>query len=76
VECVVLVRLQPTTRTCDGDLQDRGGGHGKDRDQRMPAAAAPSRVVDRCEVGQQVWGFGRLQGVSVGEPGEGGWEGG
>jgi hypothetical protein len=59
-----------------GTGQDRGGGYGKDRDQRMPAAATPSRVVDGGEVGEQVWGIGRLQGVGVGEWGEGGWEGG
>jgi hypothetical protein len=57
-----------------GAGQDRGGGHGKDRDQWMAAATAPSRVVDRGEVGEQVRRFSWSQQVGVGELGEGGWD--
>jgi hypothetical protein len=41
-----------------GAGQDRSGGHGKDRDQRVPAAAGPPGVVDRGEVGEQTRGVG------------------
>jgi hypothetical protein len=53
--------------------QHRRGGHGQDRDQRVASATATSRVADRGEVGQQVRRFGLLEGVGVGELGEGGW---
>ena len=57
-----------------GAGQDRSGGHGKDRDQRMAAATAPSRVTDRGEVGEQTRRFSWSQRVGVGEVGEGGWD--
>jgi hypothetical protein len=57
-----------------GAGQDRSGGHGKDRDQRMAAATAPSRVVDRGEVGEQMRRFSWSQQVGVGELGQGGWD--
>jgi hypothetical protein len=56
-----------------GAGQDRSGGHGKDRNQRMAAATAPSRVVDRGEVGEQLRRFSWSQQVGVGELGQGGW---
>jgi hypothetical protein len=39
--------------------QDRGSGDRKDRGQRMPAAAVPSRVVDGGKVGEQMRRVGR-----------------
>jgi hypothetical protein len=57
-----------------GAGQDRSGGHGKDRDQRMAAATALSRVVDCGEVGEQTRRFSWSQRVGVGELGEGGWD--
>jgi hypothetical protein len=57
-----------------GAGQDRGGGHGQDRDQRVAAATWPSRVTDRGQVGEQVRRFGRSERVAVGELGEGGWD--
>jgi hypothetical protein len=55
-----------------GAGQDRGGGHGQDRDQRVPAAGAPPRVVDRGEAGEQVRRVGWPEQVGVGELGQGG----
>jgi hypothetical protein len=57
-----------------GAGQDRRGGHGKDRDQRVAAARTPSRVVDRGEVGEQVRPFGRPERGGAGEQGEGSWD--
>ena len=57
-----------------GTGQDRGGGDGKDRDQRMPAAATGTRVSDRGEVGEQLRPFGRPERGGVGELGEGSWD--
>jgi hypothetical protein len=56
--------------------QDCGGGHGQDRYQWVAAATGASRVVDGGQVAKQVRGFGWLQGIGVGQLGEGRWDGG
>jgi hypothetical protein len=50
---------QPRADHRPGAGQDRGGGDRKDRHQRIPAAAVPSRVVDGGEVGEQLRRAGR-----------------
>jgi hypothetical protein len=55
-----------------GAGQDRGGGHGQDRGQRVSAAGGPPRVVDRGEAGEQVRRVGWPERVGVGELGRGG----
>jgi hypothetical protein len=55
-----------------GTGQDRGGGHGQDRDQGVAAAAGPPGVVDGGEVGEQVRWLGCSERVGVGELGQGG----
>jgi hypothetical protein len=59
-----------------GAGQHRGGGHGQDGDQRVPAAAGSSRVGDGGEGAQQVRAVGVLElvRVGVGEAGQGGWD--
>jgi len=59
-----------------GAGQHRGGGHGQDGDQRVPAATGSSRVGDGGEVAQQVRAVGVLElvWVGVGEAGQGGWD--
>jgi hypothetical protein len=57
-----------------GAGQDRSGGHGQDRDQRVAPACACSRVTDGGEVGEQTRRFGWPEGVGVGELGKGGWD--
>jgi hypothetical protein len=48
----------------------RGSGQGQDRNQRMAEATAGSRVRDRGEVGEQMWGFTGAERAGVGELGE------
>jgi len=55
-----------------GAGQHRGGGHGKDRDQRVAAATGPPGVVDGGEVGEQLRWLGWSQRVGVGELDQGG----
>jgi hypothetical protein len=57
-----------------GAGQDRGGGQAQDGDQGVAAATGCSRIGDGGEVGEQVRRFGFLEGVGVGECGEGGWD--
>jgi hypothetical protein len=57
-----------------GAGQHRGGGQAQDGDQRVAPATGRSRVGDAGEVGQQVRGFTVLEGVGVGEVGQGGWD--
>jgi hypothetical protein len=45
-----------------GAGQDRSGGHGQDRDQRVAPACACSRVTDGGEVGEQTRRFGWPEG--------------
>jgi hypothetical protein len=55
-----------------GAGQDRGGGQGQDRGQRVSAAGSPPRVVDRGEAGEQTWRIGWPERVGVSELGQGG----
>jgi hypothetical protein len=55
-----------------GPGQHRGGGHGQDGEQRVAAATGSAWVGDSGEVGQQVRGVGVLEGLGVGEVGQGG----
>lgn len=55
-----------------GAGEHRGGGQGEDGDDRVAAATVGSWVGDGGEVGQQVWGFGVLQGVGAVELDESG----
>jgi hypothetical protein len=57
-----------------GAGQDRGGGHGEDRGQRVAAAAGAPGIVDGGEVGEQLRGVGWSERVGVGERGQGGWD--
>jgi len=57
-----------------GTGENRRGGHGQDRDQRVAAATASPRVADRGEVSQQVRRLGWLERLGVGELGQGGWD--
>ena len=55
-----------------GAGQHRGSGHGKDGYERVAAATGGSRIGDGGKVGEQVRGLGLLEGVGVGELGQGG----
>jgi hypothetical protein len=57
-----------------GAGQHRGGGQAQNGDQRVAPATGRSRVGDAGEVGLQVRGFAVLEGVGVGEVGQGGWD--
>jgi hypothetical protein len=57
-----------------GAGQDRGGGQGQDRHQRVPAAAGPPGVMDGGQVGEQVRRVGWSERVGMGELGQGGWD--
>jgi hypothetical protein len=57
-----------------GAGQDRSGGHGQDRDQRVTPARACSRITNRGEVGEQVRPFGWPERVGLGELREGSWD--
>jgi hypothetical protein len=55
-----------------GAGQDRGGGHGQDRGQRVSAAGGPPRVADGGEAAEQTCRVGWPERVGVGELGQGG----
>jgi hypothetical protein len=52
--------------------QDRGGRQAQDSDQRVAAATGSSRVGHGGQAGKQVWRVGVLEGLGLGELGEGG----
>jgi hypothetical protein len=54
--------------------QHRGGRQAQDGDQGVAAATGSSWVGDGGEVGKQVWTVGILEGLGVGELGEGDWD--
>jgi hypothetical protein len=54
--------------------QHRGGRQTQDGDQRVAAATGRSRVRDAGQAGKQVWRVGVLEGLGVGELGQGGWD--
>jgi hypothetical protein len=57
-----------------GACQHRGGRQAQDRRQRVAAAAGGSQIGDAGQVGQQVRGFAVVEGLGVGQLGQGGWD--
>jgi hypothetical protein len=55
--------------------QDRGGRQAQDGDQWVAAATGSSRVADGGQAGKQVWRVSVLEGLGVGELGQGWYRG-